>query len=106
MKKYVLHPGPIRSKVDGDWHTITARQLAFLYGLRLEDCYVVPHVQYTSIYSISIPPYPGRYEDYIHLFPLFEGNYMPTLVEKERDLITQRQDHSKEARAAAGGKAY
>lgn len=31
---------------------------------------------------------------------------MSTLVEKERGLITQRQDHSKEARAAAGGKAY
>lgn len=32
--RYVLHPGPIISKNDGDLHYINAPRLARLYGLR------------------------------------------------------------------------
>ena len=35
MARYVLFPGYVRSKTDGDLHFIDARQLARLYGLRL-----------------------------------------------------------------------
>lgn len=39
-KKYVVYPGFVQSRHDGDVHYITARQLMHLYGVRLSDCVV------------------------------------------------------------------
>lgn len=39
---YVLCPGWVRSRTDGDAHFIGARQLAHLYGVPFRDCYVMP----------------------------------------------------------------
>lgn len=39
--RYVLHPGPVISKSDGQTHVITAEQLARLYQIPLHECIVV-----------------------------------------------------------------
>ena len=61
-KKYALHPGVITSKSDGEEHYISAGRLADLYQLRTNE-YVVWGGD-------------DRYwDDYIHLFPSYHGNY-------------------------------
>lgn len=39
---YLLCPGPVRSRTDGDWHHIGARQLAHLYRVPMDECVVLP----------------------------------------------------------------
>lgn len=36
--RYVICPGSVRSRSDDQRHYISAGQLAFLYGVRLQDC--------------------------------------------------------------------
>ena len=70
MKKYVLCPGPVTSKIDGDRHYITARRLAFLYRVSMNECYVD---------SDSMDWKIGKTQDHldslIWLFPDFDGQY-------------------------------
>lgn len=40
--RYLLCPGPVQSRTDGDLHHITARQLAFLYGVPMAECVTLP----------------------------------------------------------------
>ncbi len=40
--RYLLCPGPVQSRADGDLHHITARQLAFLYGVPMAECVTLP----------------------------------------------------------------
>ncbi len=40
MKRYVLAPGRVISKTDGQRHHITAAQLARLYGVSLDQCLI------------------------------------------------------------------
>ncbi len=40
---YLLCPGPVRSRTDGDWHRIGARQLAHLYRVPMDECLVLNH---------------------------------------------------------------
>lgn len=40
MKKYVLCPGHVTSKTDGDVHYIDAFTLAYLYKVLPHECYV------------------------------------------------------------------
>lgn len=61
--RYVLHPGYIRSKHDGDEHFIGGPRLARLYGVNLRDC----------VYG-DVRGYAARKGD-IHLFPRFDGDY-------------------------------
>lgn len=61
--RYVLHPGYIRSKNDGDRHFIGGPRLARLYGVSLLDC----------VYG-DVPTYTPREGD-IHLRPRFNGDY-------------------------------
>jgi hypothetical protein len=37
-KKYVIHPGLVKSKSDGDVHFISSARLCELYGVRWEEC--------------------------------------------------------------------
>lgn len=65
MKRYVLYPGRVRSKNDGELHYISAKMLARLYGVALEECYV-------------FRPGPGQEglpEGLIHLSPQYDGDY-------------------------------
>lgn len=36
--RYVLHPGPVVSRTDGQEHLIDARALVWLHQVRREDC--------------------------------------------------------------------
>lgn len=41
-KKYAVFPGNVRSASDGQIHFIDARRLVQLYGVRWDECLVVP----------------------------------------------------------------
>lgn len=60
--RYILHPGWIRSKHDGDSHYITAPMLWSLYGVPPAQC---------RVYD---PARKGE-EGEVHLYPRYNGNY-------------------------------
>jgi len=62
---YILHPGKIISKNDGQEHYISAGALTELYGIRLDQCVIFEKAR-----RYSYPP------DWIHLWPDFSGEYM------------------------------
>ena len=67
--KYAIHPSIITSKTDGNEHFITAYQLMNLYKVNPKECFI-----WDKESSLS-----RRWNDYIHLFPRFDGNYdLPT----------------------------
>jgi len=62
--KYIIVPGFIRSKNDGDIHYITTNKLIALYGLDRDECICVPRLSV----PIKIPEqfsYSGKYREYI-----------------------------------------
>lgn len=63
MIKYLLHPGQVRSRNDGDWHYISAGKIADLYGVKIEEC---------RIYDSR-----RAHEDcgLIQLYPRYDGEY-------------------------------
>ena len=66
-RKYVLHPGHITNKNDGQSHYVSAARLADLYGVSLRDCI-----------SASTPEYMADHREYLsatHLYPRYSGNY-------------------------------
>jgi len=65
MKRYILHPGFVRSRTDGGIHYIGAVELAQLYGLALRDCVV----------KIDWRNGEGRFGE-VHLYPRIDGNYV------------------------------
>lgn len=77
--RYVLHPGTVRSKSDGDKHFVGAGQLANLYRVNMSDCVV-----YSKGMRLDVP---GD----IHLYPRHGGNYLLPGIEfqpiAERKLI-------------------
>lgn len=42
MARYLLCPGPVISKSDGQEHHVGASQLAALYGVSMRECFVLP----------------------------------------------------------------
>lgn len=40
--RYLLCPGLVQSRSDGDRHHVGASQLAMLHGVRMADCLVMP----------------------------------------------------------------
>lgn len=62
MPKYALHPGHVISKMDGEEHYIGVYQLARLYELDEGEYIVWKTLAY-------------RYDDYVHLYPRYDGNY-------------------------------
>ena len=40
--RYLLCPGQVQSASDGQWHHVSASQLAMLYRVPLGDCLVLP----------------------------------------------------------------
>jgi hypothetical protein len=63
--KYALHPDRILSKTDRQIHKIGYEQLISLYGLKQEDCILFEKSDRLK-HDVN---------KYIHLFPLFNGNY-------------------------------
>jgi hypothetical protein len=74
---FVLHPGNVKSKHDGQWHWISATQLMGLYKVpRDAETIVVDWGHPDRVHRAMI----GRQEDeerYIHLYPNHDGNYRP-----------------------------
>ena len=69
IPKYILHPGVVRSKNDGDLHYISAKQLIVLYRVKECECVVQPNIR-TKEYRSWVAP-----EGAIHLYPRYDGNY-------------------------------
>ena len=71
MKKYVLFPGYVYSKIDWQRHYINAKELAQLYKVNLKECLIN-----------ECPPYWTKadlrkiYKDLIWLYPDFRGYYI------------------------------
>lgn len=67
-KRYVLYPGFVISRADGDRHFITAPKLAQLYQVSLEECVVWSHDQPDRNYGLDVT-------GLIPLSPRSDGNY-------------------------------
>lgn len=61
----MLCPGRIPSKHDRDWHFVSARQLARLYGVSMRECVI----------SDGGPQSYSEDLDLIRLHPRFDGKY-------------------------------
>ena len=87
--KYVVCPGYIRSKTDGDRHFITASQLIHLYGVDPTECIVRRHDMSEHEERLFRAP-----EDAIHLYPRYNGDY--TLPTKENAMPERREEEKKQ----------
>ena len=72
-RRYVLHPGKVESKSDGQIHYVSAARLADLYGVSLRDCITYPYGDDTDsrFKRMSWRDPVGV----IHLHPRYDGNY-------------------------------
>jgi hypothetical protein len=61
MIRYVLCPGYIRSKTDGDLHYISAGRLAQLYGVRISECIINTQTKLPDGLIYLQPRYHGDY---------------------------------------------
>lgn len=68
MTTYVLCPGYVISKTDGQRHFVDERQLAALYGVRLRECEVMPERMFARFGWR--PP-----ADAVYLCPRYDGDY-------------------------------
>lgn len=68
--RYILHPGYVRSSMDGDRHWIGVTQLASLYGVPWKNC--VPMYNEKAAYEYRT--FGARAGD-IHLLPRADGDY-------------------------------
>lgn len=80
--RYLLCPDTVRSRTDGQWHHVSASQLAMLYRVPMDACVVLSG-------DWSGPGVERRREDLldrvrrgelIELRPRFDGNYTPPAV--------------------------
>jgi len=63
MIKYILHPGELKSKNDGDIHFISFKQLVRLYNLNPTECVAFDRFPYIEL------------KDAMHLYPRYDGDY-------------------------------
>ena len=74
---FVLHPGNVKSRHDGQWHWISAADLRHLYKVPGDaETLVVDWRHPDRVQQVMA----GRQEDeerYIHLYPNHAGNYRP-----------------------------
>ena len=73
--RYLLCPGPVISRVDGDRHHVGASELARLYGVPMAACVVLPpqrpehHRERMALLDRV------RAADLVGLFPRADGDY-------------------------------
>ncbi|WOH61939.1 hypothetical protein [Bradyrhizobium sp. BWC-3-1] len=75
--KYVVHPGVVVSKTDGQYHYIGAMELMRLYGIRPDECEIYEPEPWwpQSYYRMAQEQHDGL----IHLYPRYDGDYtLPT----------------------------
>lgn len=75
--RYLLCPGPVRSRSDGDWHNITDSQLAMLYRVPMAECLVLPEPgrERFSCERLRLIERCEDGGDLIALHPRYEGDY-------------------------------
>lgn len=73
MKLYVIHEGFVRSKNDGDTHFISFPVLCQLYNIDPQYC-----IKWTKDKLWK------DWEDLIHLYPDYSGNYKIPNIEEEK----------------------
>lgn len=66
-KNFIVVPGPVNSKFDGDRHYISATRLMDLYRVKREECVVIENSRNAYLY--------GRYEGCLILEPRYHGDY-------------------------------
>jgi hypothetical protein len=63
MKRYVIHPGMVISRNDGQRHWISAEQLMRLYNVRPRECIIGS--------ALGMRDHDGL----VHLYPRSKGDY-------------------------------
>lgn len=66
--KYILCPGYVTSRNDGQRHYITAARLARLYGVRYQECLIDDEVSHLTR---GLHVLPGD----VRLYPRYDGDY-------------------------------
>lgn len=84
--RYLLCPGLVTSRTDGDRHHITATQLAMLYCVPMSDCTVLPPVTRDPVVMshrkrLLADAMNGKL---IGLSPRYDGNYTNPSTTTER----------------------
>lgn len=69
-RRYIVHPGWITSRADGDRHFIRAGQLIRLYGISINECLVCAHCQ-----GRKMLPCMASTPGYVDLWPRYSGDY-------------------------------
>lgn len=107
--KYLLVPGHVTSKTDGDLHYISASRLAELYGVRMNECTVYPDnprqrtlvhpwehyglIQLTARYDgdYSLPPRPpGKFKRGDVVFHKKSGNLYVIVSGPDSGVLDER----------------
>jgi len=70
-KKYIVLPGYVDSKNDGERHYISAQQLIDLYGVNIKLCVIVPYGSEHRPRGYS----EEQFNSMIKLYPRFHGDY-------------------------------
>ena len=80
--RYLLCPGKVRSRTDGQWHHISASQLAMLYRVPMDACLVMPSDWFGPWGERRREELRERVRrgDLIELGPRFDGDYTPPAV--------------------------
>ena len=74
MIRYILCPGEIESKYDGQIHYIGPMQLARLYEIDIRDCEIYePAPWWTPSY---FKEFEVKYKDIPRLYPRYHGDYL------------------------------
>jgi len=68
MKRYILHPGYVESKNDGQRHFIGAAELSRLYGVDMRNCVIDDE---SGLGMRGVRPAPTD----VHLYPSYHGDY-------------------------------
>ena len=68
MIKYIIYPGHVTSKEDGDRHYISAGELMHLYKVSIKECVIIRSER--DHYKLR-----GFKRDLIQLYPRYDGDY-------------------------------
>jgi hypothetical protein len=68
LPRFVLHPGMVKSRTDGDMHFVGIGQLASLYRVPLTECVVATEFR-LRLFT------PAELERMVHLYPREDGDY-------------------------------
>jgi hypothetical protein len=75
--RYLLFPGSVTSRADGDRHHITAHQLAHLYRVPMDECVVMPVQSPQNHRSRMALIDRAQRGELLTLTPRPDGNYTP-----------------------------